>query len=123
MIIGKAGCRANRVSLWVVVGGCLFGAVLVAPVQALADNRAEPPPPEFDSGPYTARPTFTFNPDRDCRILNGDPGPQVRINGCYVPMTDEMILPRDCDETRGKIGETCRALIRHEEGQARGWRH
>lgn len=102
------------------LGGVLVLGLLAGPVSA---KEAEPPPSQFDSGPYTAKPVFVLNPDRDCRTIFGDPGQQKRFDGCYVPMTDEIILPKDCDASKGKIGSSCRALIRHEEGHARGWRH
>lgn len=55
--------------------------------------------------------------------MQADIGPGRRFNGCYVKMTDEMYVSRDCDPGRGPIGPVCRELRRHEEGHARGGVH
>jgi len=95
-----------------------------AAMAGLVAQILEAPPPEYNAGPYTAKKVFSINPNRDCTTLIGSlEQSRKKFNACYVPLTDEIYLPKDCDETKGKIGKTCKGLVEHEEGHARGWRH
>ena len=81
---------------------------------------SDAPPGIFQQGFYTATKVFSIDPHKDCTTLLGPIARNKRFIACYVPMTDEMYIPKDCAKSQSK---TCKDLVKHEEGHARGWRH
>lgn len=66
---------------------------------------------------------FVDNPDRMCTVMLGPVGAGQRFQGCYVPAAAVLVLPRDCDASKGRIGSSCRVLVEHEECHAKGYVH
>lgn len=96
-------------------------ASLVSGVAHAAD--AEAPPPECRTGVVSSTRLFVSDPNTACLSLLGRPTGERHYQGCYVPFANLAILPRDCDESHGRIGSSCRVLVDHEDCHAQGYVH
>lgn len=85
-------------------------------------HTVELPPAPYDKGPTTAYVWYVGNPDTICETFLGDPGTNRSFRGCYLPMADMIVMPSSCDPEQ-VIGQSCKDLLEHEKGHARGWRH
>lgn len=88
----------------------------------------EPPPPEWDSGPFPkGEPHIVYFDDIDklnawCKSWGVDPqGRTARINGCYAVQFNMIGVPNPKSWPGGQ--REVDQLIRHEKGHARGGVH
>jgi len=100
-------------------------AALVASLAAgsAAAEDAEAPAAECAAAKSTAVLLFVDNPDLTCFTMLRARAPGRRFQGCYVTYANVTVLPRDCDESKGKIGSSCRVLVEHEDCHAKGFDH
>lgn len=102
---------------------CAAALVASLVAGAAAAHDAEAPPAECLTGTATAVRIFANNPDRTCYAMLGGLEAGRRFQGCYVPAANVVVLPRDCDESKGRVGSSCRVLVAHEDCHAKGYVH